>query len=196
MQRGWKLGKLSSPLPLALLLTPADYTGTSHWPVFHSLYGISWLVCVASYPGPAPFRRKKGLVSTVCAYANFSGKQDSSLYIVGILKTLNVTINGWSLQGLPLLLSASSEDFSSALTFSLGQLKLPSLSLKEEQRAAIKAVYEGKDVCATKLSLLFSHTNRLGQVVLLGHLKLIIRFSSPPASIFTHRFNIIYLDLF
>ncbi len=30
----------------------------------------------------------------------------------------------------------------------------------------------------------------------LGHLKLIIRFSSPPASIFTHRFNRIYLDLF
>ncbi len=44
------------------------------------------------------------------------------------------------------VVSASSEDFSSALTFSLGQLKLPGLSLKEEQRAAIKAVYEGKDV--------------------------------------------------
>ncbi len=50
------------------------------------------------------------------------------------------------LAGNKAVVSASSEDFSSALTFSLGQLKLPGLSLKEEQRAAIKAVYEGKDV--------------------------------------------------
>ena len=42
--------------------------------------------------------------------------------------------------------SGSSEGFSSALTFSLGQLKLPGVTLKEGQRAAIKAVYEGKDV--------------------------------------------------
>ena len=36
--------------------------------------------------------------------------------------------------------------FASALAFSLEKLGLSSVSLKEEQRAAIKAVYEGTDV--------------------------------------------------
>ncbi len=36
--------------------------------------------------------------------------------------------------------------FSNAIAFSLGQLGLPHLFLKEEQQSAIKAVYSGKDV--------------------------------------------------
>ena len=42
--------------------------------------------------------------------------------------------------------SFADSTFASALAFSLEKLGLSSVSLKEEQRAAIKAVYEGTDV--------------------------------------------------
>lgn len=40
----------------------------------------------------------------------------------------------------------SCDAFSAALTYSLDKLGLPQVCLKEEQRAAIKAVYQGRDV--------------------------------------------------
>ena len=40
----------------------------------------------------------------------------------------------------------SDREFDEALSYSLSQLGLPHLSLKEEQRLAVKAVYEGRDV--------------------------------------------------
>ena len=42
--------------------------------------------------------------------------------------------------------SSSSEAFSRALSFSLVQLGLPNVVLKEEQRCAVKDIYEGRDV--------------------------------------------------
>ena len=39
--------------------------------------------------------------------------------------------------------SSSSEAFSRALSFSLAQLGLPNVVLKEEQRCAVKDIYEG-----------------------------------------------------
>ena len=41
---------------------------------------------------------------------------------------------------------SASEAFSRALSFSLVQLGLPNVVLKEEQRCAVKAIYEGRDV--------------------------------------------------
>ena len=44
-------------------------------------------------------------------------------------------------------MAASCEDsFSSAIAFSLEKLGLPDVTLKAEQRSAIKAIYEGRDV--------------------------------------------------
>ena len=42
--------------------------------------------------------------------------------------------------------SSADSTFASTLAFSLEKLGLSSVSLKEEQRAAIKAVYEGTDI--------------------------------------------------
>lgn len=39
-----------------------------------------------------------------------------------------------------------SDDFSDAVTFSLSQLGLPGVTLKEEQLSSIKAAYDGRDV--------------------------------------------------
>ncbi len=61
-----------------------------------------------------------------------------------------------------------------------GQLKLPDVSLKEELRAAIKAVYEGKDVfvclptarvCATKLCLFVLTYKQASAVILFSPTK-------------------------
>lgn len=41
--------------------------------------------------------------------------------------------------------NSSSEVFTAALAYSLDELRLTNVSLKEEQRVAIKAVYEGRD---------------------------------------------------
>ena len=40
----------------------------------------------------------------------------------------------------------ASDDFADALSYSLNQLGLPHVSLKEEQRLAVKEIYEGRDV--------------------------------------------------
>ncbi len=85
-------------------------------------------------------REKEG---PVCACVNFPGNRILLLYIVGILKKLYITINGWSLQGtvcqwLPQLLLVVL--FLCPIAFSMDQLNFPDLSLKKELRAA---VYEG-----------------------------------------------------
>ncbi len=42
--------------------------------------------------------------------------------------------------------SEASASFLDAIAFSLNKLCMPEVSLKEEQRSAFKAIYEGKDV--------------------------------------------------
>ena len=54
----------------------------------------------------------------------------------------------WEVSAIRGAMSAAeaSDVFADALSYSLNQLGLPHLSLKEEQRLAVKAIYEGRDV--------------------------------------------------
>ncbi len=97
---------------------------------------------ILNHAVPRPFLGEKGLVSTVChasVFPTLPGKQDSSTVYCRILWC--ITINGWSLQGTATL--PTSTAVSGSIPLPWGQLNV---SLKEELRAAIKAVYEGKDV--------------------------------------------------
>ena len=57
--------------------------------------------------------------------------------------------------------SSGGSSFSEALTYALRRLKMTQMTVKEEQRSSMRAVYEGSDVyllamaraCATKRSL-------------------------------------------
>ena len=67
---------------------------------------------------------------------------------VRILKTLNVIINrvGPVYKTMATAVVRPPEAFSTALAYSLEQLGLSHVVFKEEQRAAIKSMYEGRDV--------------------------------------------------
>ena len=43
-------------------------------------------------------------------------------------------------------MASSSDTFSSALSYALERLGMPNLTLKEEQRKSLKAVYQGNSV--------------------------------------------------
>ncbi len=134
--------------------------------------------CLASYPGPSGERRAwYPLFAHASISPLFRGNRILLLYIVATLKTWYITINGWSLQGTatqPMLL------LSVVLFLCPNFFRGPIDVLKEELRAAIKAVYEGKDVfvCLSAYWLrqefvllnsafLFSPTSRLGQLTVL-----------------------------